>query len=111
MPSPFATNVPFQAGFASQRIAARVGNGPWSSAVTVTRSTPSPVTTTLSVIVAPGRGALRAHLRRHAWSADGDRRLGDLAAGRLGRPHEPGRRDRLAVRVVPGHGQRERAPS
>ncbi len=38
----------------SQRIAARVGNGPQSSTFTVAASLPSPVTTAVSVICAPG---------------------------------------------------------
>ena len=54
-----------------------------------------------------GRCALRAHLRRHPRGPGDDRRFRDLAARRLGRPHEPRRLDRLAVRVVPGHGQRD----
>ncbi len=54
MPSPAAGNVPVQNGVPSQRIAARVGNGPHNSTLTVAASLPSPVTTAESVIAAPG---------------------------------------------------------
>ena len=54
VPSPAAGNVPVQNGVPSQVIASRVGNGPHSSTLTVAASLPSPVTTTESVICAPG---------------------------------------------------------
>ena len=54
VPSPLTASVEVASGVPSQRIASRVGNGPHSSTFTVALSTPSPLTTTLSVIVAPG---------------------------------------------------------
>ena len=54
MPSPVAGNVPVQNGVPSQVIASRVGYGPQSATLTVAVSLPSPLTTTESVICAPG---------------------------------------------------------
>ena len=54
VPSPIAVSVEVASGVPSQRIASRVGNGPHSSTFTVALSAPRPLTTTLSVIVAPG---------------------------------------------------------
>ena len=46
--------MPVQNGVPSHVIASRVGKGPQSSTLTVAPSLPSPVTTTVSVIDAPG---------------------------------------------------------
>ena len=54
MPSPLAVNVPDQYGVPSQFMAASVGYGPHSSAVTVARRAPRPLTKTSSVTVSPG---------------------------------------------------------
>ena len=100
VPSPAAGNVPVQNGVPSQVIASRVGNGPHSSTLTVAASLPRPVTTTASVICAPGAVSCAliwvviAGAPRTTVVSD------DLRAGRLDRPRRVALRDRLAVRVV-----------
>ena len=54
MPSPLAGKLPVQNGVPWHVIASRDGYGPQSSTLTVADSLPSPLTTTESVIWAPG---------------------------------------------------------
>ena len=97
-------SVPVQNGVPSQVIASRDGYGPHSSTLTVAASLPSPVTTTESVICAPGVVSCALIWVVIAGCAAHDRRLRDLRAGGLRPPAiVVALGDRLAVRVVAGH--------